>query len=184
MTYRLRLIFPYGCIQPGQDWKAIGKAIESWITTDASKLSDGIHTVRLQGPWGKSRTELTLKFRADKLSSGIPDLILTRFDDTDFGLPGRIKSILNCLPQNVKQAVDRKSSKLRQYRGRLTTVLLLESDDDSLMNMSILADAIVDQYSGLPPDIDQIWFADTSLPWDVEFHDLVPLIQYRVTQPS
>jgi len=163
--------------------------VESWITADATNLPDGDHPIRLTGPWGKSRkgksrTNLELNFKAGKSSTGIPELVLVRFDDTDFSFLGTINDIIRSFPQNVKEAVDSKSPKLRQYKGHLTTVLLLEIDDNSPMDKDILANAIVDQYSGLPTDIDQVWFADTSLVWDVEFHDLGPLIQYRVNQSS
>jgi hypothetical protein len=51
--------------------------------------------------------------------------------------------------------------------------LLVESSDIALMNIGVITEAIAQAYErSLPAGVDQVWFADTSFPADVEFHDL------------
>jgi hypothetical protein len=50
-------------------------------------------------------------------------------------------------------------------------VLLIESSDINLMNTATLLGALERAYGGLPPDIDEVWFADTALPDQVLFEN-------------
>jgi len=51
----------------------------------------------------------------------------------------------------------------------------VENDDIALMNESKLLDAIRKAYSTGPlPGVDQIWYADTSIPSEIEFSDFTP----------
>ena len=61
-----------------------------------------------------------------------------------------------------------------------TTVLLAESDDIALMSQFALVAAIRTAFGGaLPTGVDEIWYADTAIPNDLEFHELTA----AVTQP-
>jgi hypothetical protein len=77
------------------------------------------------------------------------------------------------IPDRIREQFDRKANKLLQYHvpGRIT-VLLIENDDIALMNEGRLLEAIQKAYpNGLPKEVDQIWYANTSIPNKIEFSD-------------
>ncbi|MCK4826024.1 hypothetical protein KA005_60310, partial [bacterium] len=94
-------------------------------------------------------------------------IITPRFEPKDDTLPARIR-----------KQFDRKAKKLAKYHSPdKTTVLLIENDDIALMNEGRMLDSIQTAYpSGLPNDVDKIWYADTSIPNDIEFMDFTPEI--------
>ena len=56
--------------------------------------------------------------------------------------------------------------------GAITTILLIENDDIALMNEVKMLDAIRGAYpDGLPCGVDEIWFADTSIPKEPRFQN-------------
>jgi hypothetical protein len=63
----------------------------------------------------------------------------------------------------VRNAIERKSSKLaRHHERRKATVLLLESGDIALMNEPTMRRAVRAAFPGGPPSaVDQIWYAET-----------------------
>lgn len=57
-------------------------------------------------------------------------------------------------------------------------MLLLDGWDFVLMNEWIMLEGIRDAYpNGLPKGLDQVWYADTSTPTEIEFTDLTPELQ-------
>lgn len=59
----------------------------------------------------------------------------------------------------------------------MTTILLIENNDIALMNEGIMLDSIQTAYpNGLPQGVKKIWYADTSMPKDIEFIDFTPEI--------
>ena len=74
----------------------------------------------------------------------------------------------------MRDHLSRKASKLKPYKAEgFRTILLLESDDIALMDESIMLDGIRRAFSQkLPDGVDEIWYADTSIPEDIQFHDL------------
>ena len=73
----------------------------------------------------------------------------------------------------LKKLLDRKVQKLAPYQaGGKTTILLVESEDIALMNDAVMLEAIRTAYpTHLPQGVGQLWYADTSLPSDIEFFD-------------
>lgn len=102
-----------------------------------------------------------------KASDRRPGIFFARFEPLDDTLPAR-----------VRKQFDSKAEKLSKYHGPdWTTVLLVENDDISLMNEWKLLESIQKAYpDGLPNGVDQIWYADTSIPNDIEFIDFTSSI--------
>ena len=76
--------------------------------------------------------------------------------------------------------------KLSKYQGpSATTILLVENDDIALMNELKMLDAIGEAHpDGLPQGVDEIWFADTSIPDKPQFHDFTTKIVNECHRPS
>ena len=91
-----------------------------------------------------------------------PGLFFVRIDPGDGTLASRL---------SVQLA--RKAAKLQPYKAAgKTTVLLVDSSDMALMNHISMRDSIREAFGGLPPGVDELWYADTCIPPDVEFWDL------------
>ncbi len=77
------------------------------------------------------------------------------------------------------QQFKRKAAKLSKYHDRgLITILLVESEDLALMDESMMFDSIRAAYpAGLPDGVNKIWFADTSIPSEIEFVDFTSHIE-------
>ncbi len=73
----------------------------------------------------------------------------------------------------LRDAFERKAAKLAQYEAvGKTTILLVENDDIALMNAWKMLEAIQAAYpSGPPAGVRQIWYADTSIPNQIEVRD-------------
>jgi hypothetical protein len=55
--------------------------------------------------------------------------------------------------------------------------ILLDSGDTALMNVQKLVDAVRSNFpSGLPDGVDELWYADTSIPSALEFWDMKRMI--------
>ena len=72
----------------------------------------------------------------------------------------------------------RKAEKLEPYRTRgKRTVLLLDSGDIALMSVDKLVAAIRARFqTGLPDGVDELWYADTSVPSVLEFCDIKAIL--------
>ncbi len=160
LPFRLVLTFPYEGIQTGQDWSRITTALRNWVLDEAPKLFIGSHTI-------KGVPEIPFEFYAAKRSSSRTGLLFGRFAPNDQTLPDRLREQLN-----------RKVKKLSPYKGKnKTTILLVESDDIALMNDGIMWDGLRSTYpDGLPQGLDQIWFADTSIPEEILFADMTQAV--------
>ena len=88
-----------------------------------------------------------------------PGVFFSRFEPNDDTLPARIHGLF-----------ERKAKKLCKYHSEeQTTMLLVESEDIALMNEIKLLDAIRKAYPKNPPaGVDQIWYADTTIPSKLE----------------
>jgi hypothetical protein len=102
------------------------------------------------------------RLRVRKASDRRPGIFFARFEPKDDTLPARIR-----------EQFDRKAKKLKKYHGsNKTTILLIENEDIALMNEGKMLDSIrIACLSGLPHGVDKIWYADTSIPNDIEFMD-------------
>jgi hypothetical protein len=163
LGYRLEITLPYEGIVKGQNWSQIRTALKSWILHQSISLADGPHT--MQGISG-----VPFDFQVIKASDRGAGLFFRRSLPSD-----------NSLPQRLLELFDRKVQKLAPFKtDGFTTILLVESDDISLMNQPLLVDAIRTALGGaLPPGVDEVWHADTAIPTDLEFHDITGSICQR-----
>lgn len=156
VLFRLRIIIEYTAVKKGQKWDEIRKGLMNWISDQAPHLADGRHV--LNGVSG-----IPFKLHVTKASDRPPGVFFSRFVPPDETLSSRVKT--KC---------DEKAKKLLRYKTHKTTVLLtvllIESDDIALMSESMIRDAIQKAYpEGPPTGVDQIWYADTSIPNEIEF---------------
>ena len=160
LPFRLVLTFPYEGIQTGQDWSEINVALRDWILNEAPRLPIGSHAIG-------SVPEIPFEFHAAKRSSSHSGLLFGRFAPYD-----------RTLPHRLREQLDRKLKKLSPYKGKnKTTILLVESDDIALMNDGIMWDGLSSAYTdGLPQGLDEIWFADTSIPEEIVFTDMTQAV--------
>jgi len=157
---RLNITVEYDAVVKGQDWAAIRRNLKDWIINESPRLDDG--RIVLENVHG-----VPFRLRVRKASDRRPGIFFARFEPKDDTLPARIR-----------KQFDRKAKKLKKYHGSdKTTILLIENDDIALMNEGKMLDSIQMAYtSGLPHGVDKIWYADTSIPNDIEFMDFTPEI--------
>jgi len=152
VSFRLRITIEYTAVKKGQNWDAIRKGLMNWISNQSPRLTDGRHV--LNGVPG-----IPFRLHVTKASDRPPGVFFSRFVPPDETLVARVKT--KC---------DEKAEKLLKYKSDKTTVLLLESDDIALMSEIMIRDAIQKAYpEGPPTGVDQIWYADTSIPNELEF---------------
>lgn len=155
IPFRLNITLDYQAVKKGQNWTVIQNALRTWLITEAPQLDDGTHTLdHIPG--------VPFRLHIVKASSRRPGLLFARFDPGD-----------NTLPDRTRQLVVRKATKLRRYQSMdKTTVLLLESEDIALMNEAKMLAAVRTAFADGPlPGVDQLWYADTSLPNEILFED-------------
>lgn len=151
--FRLRIILGYGAIEKGQNWLGIRSAIKNWITDEAVHLKDGRHIL-------SDVPGVPFPLHVTKASDRPPAVIFGRFAPNDDTLPDRLRAQFK-----------RKAKKLSKYPA-MTKILLVESEDMALMNHADMQVAICQAFpDGLPLGVDEIWYADTSIPDDIEFFD-------------
>lgn len=155
LPFRLEIIFPYEGVARGQDWQSMRRALETWVLNSAASLPDGRQSV--------SVPDVPFAFDVIKSADRTPGVFFMRYSPAHASLADRLR-----------QHVERKAAKLVPYRAQgKRGVLLLESNDIALMNRSKLLDALRAAFpDALPDGIDEIWYADTSVPGAAhDFHD-------------
>ncbi len=155
LPFHLYITLEYNAITTNQDWKTIHQALKIWIIGDALRLEEGHHVLG-------NVPSVPFELHVDKKTDLPPSLFFARVPFQD-----------NTLANRIKMQCDRKAQKLAKYQelGK-TTVLLIESYDIALMHPSIMLKGIREAYSnGLPPGVDKIWYADTSIPDYIRFTD-------------
>ncbi|HLD19261.1 MAG TPA: hypothetical protein VJB90_04595 [Candidatus Nanoarchaeia archaeon] len=160
LTYRLNITIPYNGIQLGQKWTEINKSMETWIMKSSSNLPDGLHIIN-------NIPGIPFEFNVRKSTGRKAVLFFSRFSPKDDSLSNRIH-----------EQLERKAKKLEPYHKQTySTVLLVESNDIALMNEAIMIDAIRNSFSkSLPSGVEQIWYADTTIPDELLFHDFTKII--------
>ncbi len=160
LPFRLVLTFPYEAIRSGQDWSRIRDALRVWILDQSQTLTIGSHNI--QGVPG-----IPFEFRAVKKKSDRNVLLFARFVPDD-------KTFSNRLRKKLAQRID----KLSRYKNKgMSTILLVESDDIALMNDGIMWDGLKAAYpDGMPEGVDEIWFADTSIPEEIVFTEMTEAV--------
>lgn len=168
LPFRLRITLQYDAISEGQDWDNIRRALKSWITSQAPNLRDGVHNFEKD-----EIPEVPFPVRAWKSISRPPGVIFSRLAPCD-----------DTLPDRMRQQFDRKAHKLAQYQiGGKTTVLLVDSGDMGSMSDELMLEAIQSAYpNGLPIGVDEIWYADTSIPSEIIFRNFTRDIQGSIQE--
>ena len=158
LSFYLAVALEYTAITTGQTWIAIKQTLRSWIVKESPHLEDGHHVL-----------------------NNVPGIPFTLHVDKDMNLPGglyfsRRTPNDSTFPNCIRKQLDRKTKKLANYQGcEKTTVLLVESNDIALMHPSIMLNALQKAYTnGLPPGVDKIWYADTSVDGRITFTDFTP----------
>lgn len=160
LNYRLGIVLPYKGIRSGQNWLSIRATLKDWILNSSSNLSDGRHLI-------DNITGIPFQFHVSKISNRKPGLFFSRLAPVENDFLNRLKTHLN-----------RKARKLKPYQGKgYKTILLVESDDIALMDEGIMLERIRSAFSRhLPKGVDQIWYADTSIPENILFYNFTELI--------
>jgi hypothetical protein len=139
---RLSIVVPYELVTVGSDWEAYRLALAHWIVNVSPTLQDGRHDI------GLPNTDLTCL--AVRASTQPPAVILSRPSEDD-----------RTLAHRVGQQITRKMKKLRRYKANgYTTVLLLETQDQSLMNQHKMLEAVREGVGAIPAGLDQVWFTE------------------------
>lgn len=159
--FRLSITLEYDAVGMGQDWPAIRAALKRWVANEAPRLPDGSSVV-------ESAPGIPFRLHVMKSSERRPGVFFARFQPDDDTLPARVRA-----------AFERKAAKLAKYKTPgVTTILLVENDDIALMNEGKMIQAIRAAFpSGTPAGVDQVWYADTSIPSALEFRDFTPEIR-------
>ena len=155
LPFRLNISLDYEAIAKGQRWVSIRNALKNWIIEDSPNLPDGRHIL-------ENVSGIPFRLRVTKASDRRPGLFIARYVPED-----------ETLPERIRLQFGAKSGKLAKYKDRgLITVLLVESDDIALMNGSVMFEAICRAFPHAATiGVDQIWYADTSIPSEIEFID-------------
>lgn len=164
LPFRLRIILEYDAVKKGQNWAEIRDAIKNWATNEAVHLKDGRHVL--------------------SAVPGVPfRLLVTKASDRPSALIiGRLAPDDDTLPDRIREQLTRKVTKLAKYPG-MTKILLVESEDGFLMNQADMLTAICKAFpDGLPVEVDQLWYADTSIHDSIEFLDFTTEIRARIAQ--
>jgi hypothetical protein len=161
IPFRLSITLEYHAVKKGQDWSAIHEALKTWLITDALQLEDGKHIVdHIPG--------VPFRLRVVKSSTRPAGLFFSRYDPND-----------DTLSERARQLLARKAEKLLRYQSTgKTTVLLVESDDIALMDEAKMLEAVRIAFDGgLPPGVDQLWYANTSIPSEIQFVDFTRAVK-------
>lgn len=160
LNFRLEIIFPYDGVSRGQNWNGIRESLKAWIINTSHELEDGRYS-DLQIPGVPFRVYV---FKKSVCKAG---LVFSRFSPID-----------NTFSERLSEQLSRKAKKIRPYKDQgFTTILLVESDDIALMNDDIMLDGIRKAFSkGLPDGVDHVWYANTSIPYDLLFFDFTQSI--------
>ena len=155
LPFRLNITIEYDAVTTGQEWATIRQNLKTWIIDESPRLNDGLSV--LEDVHG-----VPFRLRIRKASDRRPGIFFARFEPMD-----------NTLPARIRKQFDKKAEKLAKYHGSdRKTVLLVENDDIALMNEGNMLDSIQIAYpNGLPNGVDMIWYADISIPKNIEFMD-------------
>lgn len=164
LRFRLGITLEYRAVTKGQDWAAVRMALKKWIHMGAQKLTDGRHVI-------EDIPGVPFRLYVTKKSDRPAGVFVSRFDPGD-----------DTLPDRIREQFDRKAEKLAKYPDD-TKILLVENDDFALMNEFKILDAIRQAYpNGFPIGIDQVWYADTSIPEEVEFSNFTRIFDKKEAQ--
>lgn len=157
VTDRVKVTVSFYVIQDKVSWQMLRHTLKEWIEENISTLPCGSAYYDIPG--------LPFKVHINKQASEKPSLRIGRFDPKD-----------KTLPKRIADSITRKTQKLILYKERgYETFILIESDDIALMNTELMVSSVKTAIEGIKEGmkieeiIDEIWYADTSIPNDLEF---------------
>lgn len=156
LPFYLGIAFKENAITTGQNWKTMRVTLKKWILEKSPHL-----------PVSKPYTPYIVP--------GIPfEIYVTKDNDLSAEVRfSRFPPDDNTLPDRIRDLFNKKAAKLLKYQATgKTTMLLVENGDIVLMNTWKLFDAIRNAYpERLPSGVDEIWYADPSIPNRINFKD-------------
>lgn len=163
ISFRFNITLKYDAVKKGQNWGKIRQSLNAFICNQAADLSDGRHVL-------ENVPGLPFSLNITKASDRSPGVFFARYPPEDATLAERVRELF-----------DRKAKKLAKYETpETTTVLLVENNDIALMNDAIMLEAIQSAYpTSLPRGVNQVWYADTSVPPDFRFENFTPRLINR-----
>jgi len=165
LPYYLKVILPWQAIEKGQDWAGIRNSLRDWVINFSSSLAEGTHKIN-------DIAGLPFEFTAIRDEDFGPALRFARFAPQDDSLPRRLYELLTS-----------KIEKLIPYKKKgHIIILIVESNDIALMNESILINGINQGFpEGIPSCVDQIWYADITLPKELLFRNITDYLTIEST---
>lgn len=155
IAFRLDICIPYEGINKGQRWKEISSALKRWIINESPQLEDGMRNI-------SNIPSIPFPLWVRKESDRPSGVFFSRTIPED-----------RAFHERIKEQLDRKIGKLKKYEAAYITLLLIENSSFELMNLPMLRNAIQNIY----PErilVSQVWFADTSIPNNIEFYKIEP----------
>lgn len=148
----------YDAIGKGMDWSRARASLQKWIEEEAPLLQDGSHKVVLPAS-DPTEVPIVMHIRRGSVARATG---FSRCEPKD-----------DSLARRIRETVDRKVEKLSKYHGgAFTTVLLIENYDIALMNKVKMLEGVQEAYPDkCPQGVDEIWYADTSIPDKPQFYD-------------
>ena len=163
-AYWLSIVLPYGAVRTKQNWSEIKSSVRDWIVNESPLLPDGSHKV--EGIAG-----VPFYLMVHKASDSLRGVSFSRMIPDD-----------NTLHVRIKEKIDEKLKKLEPYKlNKKITVLLIESFDTALMTKSKMIEAVRVAFPAGVPIVDQLWFADTSIPENIQFCDFTNQVRAKVS---
>ncbi len=164
INYRLNIKLRHSAVNQKtvkkQQGEVIRKNLKEWIVKESPALTDGEHVIdNIPG--------IPFFMHIKKTSDRPPGIFFNRTLPKDSSLKERVNKLL-----------DNKAKKLSRYQGPdWITILLLECVD-MLMSEDLLEETLREIYPDcLPPGVDQLWFADTSIANDIEFKNVTLIFE-------
>lgn len=152
LSNRLSIRMPYASFAIGFPGNEMTDALRRWLRSEAPALPLGTHDVSISG--------LPYESKVWVKASRAGGVFFSRHapDDSDVGI-------------RLATVISRKMKKLAPWRTRgYQTLLLIESSDIALMNDDKMAGALDDALRHVAPvALDELWYADTSLPTEYRF---------------
>lgn len=151
---RIRLTVDFCAVPNKTNWSKLRQTLKDWLEKTIPNLPYGSNYYEIPG--------LPFKIHINKQISEKPSFRVGRFDPED-----------KTLPQRINDAINRKTQKLGPYKKQgYKTLLLIGNDDIALMSLELIVSSIktiMEGKSEIALEADEIWYADTSIPDDLEF---------------
>lgn len=149
---KIRLTVDFYVVQNKINWQKLQQTLKDWLEKNIPTLPFGsaYHNI----------PNIPFKVHINKQASINPSFRIGRFPPENKTLPKRIAS-----------SISRKMEKLAPYKKKgYKTFLLIENNDIALMSLALLKSSVkIVMKKKLVKELDEIWYADTSIPNDLEF---------------